>query len=388
MFRKGGEFFMLLLEISEKSETNIQENFRKLFSQLENGHLQLQQRLNSLSERSNELEAILTREMKEFESWRYPLMYQMGRITEDLKGEEKLELLSYIHHSSYYDIVQEAPFYWRIMNKPNGYAGDAYMMRFIYDERFEGETPFGMFLHKHALATKACQSVRNRRAFLIEQILRLPGGKVLSLAAGPAQEIIDILETCRDRRYRFIALDHDMDVLTKFNYKAPPPHEFKYALANAFHFISGNYLTARPRESMLKYCYPKKDFNGIRRFLSTIKYELEPLKGDTFDLVYTAGLYDYIRTYLFDKSKGATALTKNLFHLVKPGGSLIIGNFSQNIPCDLRFAMDYIYDWKLIYRDKHNMLDFARTIPEQAIKNIQVIEEPLGINYFLKIDKN
>jgi hypothetical protein len=50
--------------------------------------------------------------------------------------------------------------------------------------------------------------------------------------------------------------------------------------------------------------------------------------------------------------------------------------------------MDYIYDWKLIYRNKHEILDFVNAIPEEAICNIQVIEEPLGINYFLKIDKN
>jgi hypothetical protein len=34
------------------------------------------------------------------------------------------------------------------------------------------------------------------------------------------------------------------------------------------------------------------------------------------------------------------------------------------------------------------VLDFARAIPELAIKSTQVIEEPLGINYFLEIDKN
>jgi len=372
----------------EKSSKDRWETFSTLFSELENGHLHLQQRLNHLSEGRSELEGILVREIEDFESWRYPLMDQLGRITADIESEEKLNYLLHIRQSNYFNIVQEAPFYWQIINKPNGYAGDAYMMRFIYDDRFEGETPFGMFLHKHAVETKACRSVRNRREFLKEQILNLTGGKVMSLAAGPAQEIIDVLNTCRDKCYKFIALDHDMDVLMKFNYKVQPPHEFKYALANAFHFISGNYQTARPRRAMLKYCYPRMDFKGIRRFISTIKYDLEPLKGGTFDLVYTAGLYDYIKTYLLDKSKGTIALTRNLFHLVKPGGTLIIGNFSENNPRDLQFVMEYIYDWKLIYRNKHEMLDFARDIPEWAIRNIQVIEEPLGINYFLRIDKN
>ena len=54
----------------------------------------------------------------------------------------------------------------RIINKPNGYAGDAQMMTFIYRNQFEGKTPFGMFLHKHAVSTKACQAVRNRKLLM------------------------------------------------------------------------------------------------------------------------------------------------------------------------------------------------------------------------------
>jgi hypothetical protein len=70
-----------------------------------------------------------------------------------------------------------------------------------------------------------------------------------------------------------------------------------------------------------------------------------------------------------------------------PGGSLIIGNFSPNNPRDLRFPMEYVYEWFLIYRTKQEMLDFARAIPEREISKMEVLEEPLGINYFLKIDK-
>jgi hypothetical protein len=70
-----------------------------------------------------------------------------------------------------------------------------------------------------------------------------------------------------------------------------------------------------------------------------------------------------------------------------PGGSLIVGNFNHNNPRDLKFVMEYIYDWELIYRKKHDVIEFARAIPEKEIDNINIIEEPLGINYFLKIKK-
>ncbi|MBW2094582.1 MAG: hypothetical protein JRI80_06805 [Deltaproteobacteria bacterium] len=64
-----------------------------------------------------------------------------------------------------------------------------------------------------------------------------------------------------------------------------------------------------------------------------------------------------------------------------------MGNFSHNNPRDLKFVMEYVYDWVLFYRDRQDILEFARAIPEESIEDIQVIEESLGINYFLKITK-
>jgi len=143
----------------------------------------------------------------------------------------------------------------------------------------------------------------------------------------------------------------------------------------------------RPRKYAEKYCVPRKDFQGWRRVLSFLKYEVNHLATNGFDLVYSSGLYDYIQAFPLDDTKGVVALTRNLFSMVKPGGSLIIGNFSHNNPRDLKFCMEYVYDWRLIYRNKEEMINFARAIPEQQIARIDVLEEQAGINYFLKIDK-
>jgi extracellular factor (EF) 3-hydroxypalmitic acid methyl ester biosynthesis protein len=370
----------------EDNKVEINENFREIFYELEKGHIKIRESLNSLTKKGRDLEEILMQEHDKFDSWRFNLMDHLGEISSQFTQEQKEAHQNFIRASTYYKIVQEAPFYWRIINKPNGYAGDAYMMKFIYDNRFEGNTPFGMFLHKHALSTKACQSVRNRKQYLKEQILEKEDGKILSLAAGPAQEIKEVLEISNGNRFQFIALDHDMDTLEKFNITTADG-QFKYALANAFQIVSGNYLTAKPRRHMLKYCHPRKDFKGMHRLLSTIKYELNILEKEAFSLVYSAGLYDYIKTFLLDETKGTISLTKNLFDLVKPGGSLIVGNFNHNNPRDLKFVMEYIYDWQLIYRGKYDMLELARAIPGEKIADIRIVEEDLGINYFLKIDK-
>lgn len=362
------------------------DKFVKIFKELESGHLELREKLNALNEKGSELEERLTEELDTFEPWRFELMDELGRIVGNFHNGESTAHLQFVRKSDYYQVVQEAPFYWRIMHKPNGYAGDAQMMSFIYRNQFEGKTPFGMFLHKHAVSTKACQAVRNRKLYLTREIIKANGGNILSLAAGPAQEIKELLDVYRDDSFQFLALDHDMDTLKTYDVSDRDPR-FKYALANAFQIIAGKYLTARPRKLLAKYCYPRKDFNGLRYILGPLKYELKYLQKGSFDLVYSSGLYDYIKTFPLDDSKGTVALTRNLFELVKPGGSLVVGNFSHNNPRDLKFVMEYVYDWILYYRDRQDIIEFARAIPEKEIENMQVIKESLDINYFLKITK-
>jgi len=370
-------------------ETNgmVSEAFKKAFAELEREHVNLRKRLNALPLREGDLEETLYAEMQTFERWRFDIMGALWDMVVDFDDEQKKVHQDYIRSTRYFQIVQEAPFYWRIINKPNGYAGDAYMMHYIYRNMFEGGTPFGKFLHKHACTTKACVAVRNRRQFLKDQILARDGGKILSLAAGPAEEIRDILENGNHRKdYHFLALDHDIETVQRFN-SSNPHVRFKYCLANAFQIIAGNYRIARPRNMMAKFCVPGSDFKGWRILVSALKYELINLTHNEYDLVYSAGLFDYIKTFPLEDSKGSVALTKRLFDLVKPGGSLIVGNFSHNNPSDLKFVMEYIYGWHLIYRGREELMRFARAIPQNQIARMAVIEEESGINYFLKIDK-
>ena len=104
-------------------------------------------------------------------------------------------------------------------------------------------------------------------------------------------------------------------------------------------------------------------------------------------MVYSAGLYDYIETFEDRKDKGSIALTRKLFDLVKPGGRMIIGNMNLDMPTGVRWVMEAICDWYLIYRDKEEILTFASEIPESQIESIEIIQEDSGLNYFLDIRK-
>jgi extracellular factor (EF) 3-hydroxypalmitic acid methyl ester biosynthesis protein len=364
----------------------VHPEFKKYFDELEALHLDLHGRLNSLTYEEAKLLTQLAKERQAF-----TLMEHLAEIALPFRRKVRAEHQAYIRQTKYYKIVQEAPFYWRIINKPEGYAGDAEMMNLIYRDQYEGETPFGMLIHRDAVATDACQAVRNRRTFLLEWILRKGRGgrprRILSIAAGPAMEIRDVMMyNFSGDKYQYDVFDHDIKTIRK-TYQNCTDSRLHYVLGNAFHIINGSYRVAVPRKTLLGVCEPTLDFKGWRKILAPVKYAFATLKKEDYDLVYTAGLYDYITTFPNQPEKGTIALTKNLFALVKPGGALIIGNFSPNNPRDLRFVMEYIYDWQLFHRNEEEMFRFAQAIPEQEIASMTIEQEPLGINYFLVIQK-
>ncbi|MGB5217952.1 MAG: hypothetical protein WBN66_06605 [Smithella sp.] len=370
---------------------HIAPQFRSLFKELEKGYLETRETLNSLKEKGSELEAILTHELLKMESWRPLIMEQLWAVHWELSHEERIKHEELIRQSMFRRVLyDEAPFYRRIIDKPEGYAGDAEMMRIIYRNLFEGHTPFGMFAHKQATACLTGEALRNRREFLrrhIHQVKQKGGGRILSLAAGPAMEIQDVLaEDHSGNALHFHAFDHDINTIRSVRRQCVDPR-LSYVLGNAFHLMKGNYHVAIPRKPFLNYCNPKQDFKGIRKALLPVKYSTMKLKRKDYNLIYSAGLYDYIKTFQDDPTKGTIALTKHVFELLQPDGALVIGNFSSDTPTDIRFMMDNVCEWKLIYRTKEEMFDFARGIPPQQIKNIEVLQEPLGINYFLKIEK-
>jgi SAM-dependent methyltransferase len=207
----------------------------------------------------------------------------------------------------------------------------------------------------------------------------------LSLAAGPALEILEILKKEKRNDLSFTALDHDIETLVEVK-KNDAENEIKYGIANAFSLIKGNKTVLFPRQNLGFVFNPPSDTKGLRKLFLPIKYSIKKLKSNSFDFIYSAGLYDYIQSFENTK-KGTKALTKELFGLLKPCGTLLIGNFSNENPVYVKWVMEFICNWNLIYREPAEILDFASAIPDTSISNIEIIKEATGINYFLKIVK-
>ena len=147
--------------------------FKRRFDEMEGAHLQLYKRFNAFSELGSDLETRLHEEVIEWSGWVYSEMDSIGAIAEGFDTKSILKHREFVKNSKYHKVIQEASFCRQIINKPEGYAGDAEMMRIIYHNGFEGSTPFGKFMNKLAVQTEACQAVRNRRTFLREQIMQV-----------------------------------------------------------------------------------------------------------------------------------------------------------------------------------------------------------------------
>ena len=79
----------------------------------------------------------------------------------------------------------------------------------------------------------------------------------------------------------------------------------------------------------------------------------------------------------------AVSLCRNLFSLVAPGGTLLVGNMVPSNPC--RWFMELHLDWFLVYRERSEMLELSRLAAPNA--RIEILDEPTRVNPFVSLTK-
>ena len=228
-------------------------------------------------------------------------------------------------------LLLESPFTRRAFMKPRGYAGDAVLMDLIYGIAPPGDdlSPLGGMLYGYEFDAPCFQSVRTRRAILAREIDKVaasrPNASVLSVASGHLREI-EWSHAGRSGSVAITAIDQDRDSLD---------------------CISRDYR--RYRLSTM----PVTIGDLLRR---SVRFE-------DVDLVYAAGLYDYLEDDL------ARALTTTLFRTLGPGGRLLIANFTPATH-DAAF-METFMDWRLIYRTPESVRSLAAAIDQDEIATIE-----------------
>lgn len=228
--------------------------------------------------------------------------------------------------------------------KPFGYSGDFFIIDKIYqhyvnpDERYR---KWDELLH----SAGAVMAVRNRKTLAVkifEELDQKAKGlrqDVMILGSGPVTETFEFFEKNSDSPLIFEMLDLD-----------------KRAISYA-------------KNKNRKYL-DRMTFNNanVMRFIPERK----------FDLIWSAGLFDYF------KDKHFVYLLKKYYEYLNKDGEMIIGNFNVENPS--RRSMEIMGDWFLYHRSVDELKYYAILAGIEKSK-IDVIQEPLGINLFLKVRK-
>ena len=233
--------------------------------------------------------------------------------------------------------------------RPRGYAGDAALLDYIYGAvpLPPGTTDLGRRLHAWGFQTPAQKSVRARRDLLTRHVddaaYRTGGGaEILSVACGHLREAAQSRAVRRHYFRRYVGLDQD---------------EQSLALARRELGGAGVELV---QDSICRLAFGRLDLGR-------------------FDLVYAAGLYDYLSDAL------ATRLTTTLFAMLKPRGRLLVANFVAGLR-DVAY-MEVVMDWHLTYREApHMVLLSAGILPSQVATQRLFFDAERNI-IFLEVEK-
>jgi SAM-dependent methyltransferase len=229
-----------------------------------------------------------------------------------------------------------------VVLKPRGYDGDFIIIERIYSGWLspkEHLVNWDRFFHVQA----APRAVINRKNYFINILhpLKAKGNNcdVLNIGCGPSQDIVEFLSEGKSNVF-FECVDYDKGAIEYSFNKAKERdllNHIKFYRDNAFKFKSSK----------------------------------------QYDLIWSAGLFDYLKEDIFKM------LLSKLLAFVKPGGELVVGNFSLNNPCQ-----DWMEcgRWLLYYRSPEDLIKLA-TDCGVFRENITVESEPLGVNLFLHISR-
>lgn len=255
----------------------------------------------------------------------------------------------------------QAPCMHRALHKPLGYPGDYESMKVLYERPFAGPTLFAKAMTLAFVSTRPAQAVRARKDLMKERLSELLDGRrlerplrVMSIAAGPAQEVYELL---RDRQHlacpiEVVLFDQDEEALS-------------YAYGRLKHLVDSRW----PDRVRIIYLH-----DSIKRLLN----DPDIFGGlGALDAIFCCGLFDYLEKPV------AVTLCRNLFRSLGPQGTLYIGNMVPNNPG--RWFMELHLDWFLLYRTRGEMANLARQAVTTA--HIQILEESTGLNPFVSLTR-
>ncbi len=224
------------------------------------------------------------------------------------------QAIAVVREHELFSIAHQDPYSHRAYSKPRGYAGDAVMMDYVYaGVPPEATSDLGKGVFTGTTRGSMGLSVLFRRHLLTAHINEVAssrsGFNILSVASGHCREIEDSLlaDPRLAKAGRLVAFDQDPE---------------------SCETIRKDYAS-----------YPVEVVcASVRTILAGGATSL-----GKFDLIYSAGLFDYLSDAVAEK------LVQTMMNMLNPAGKLLVGNFAPS-SCG-RGYMALFLDWQLIYRD-------------------------------------
>lgn len=259
-------------------------------------------------------------------------------------------------------LILASPFVYRTLHKPLGYAGDYEVVNMIMRDPYEGASLFAKAFNVCALSRPPIVAHRNRLKYLADKLLQETVRKVglgqrakfLSIGCGPAHEVRMFMQEhqCSDKA-EFTLIDFDAETVEHVN----------RALADL----------KRSCGRMSAIQVIKK---SVQQMLKQWAKSAQTDSGERYDMVYCAGLFDYLPNSII------RTLIGYFDELLIPGGLQLVTNVDFHSSSK---EMEYFLDWHLIYRSAAEMIELVPSRIQR--ENVAVIHEPSGLNIFLEVRK-
>lgn len=240
-----------------------------------------------------------------------------------------------------FDICQQDPYTNRAYTKPRGYAGDAVMLDYIYSGIAPPQTtPHGHGIFECTTRSSMGLSVLFRRtlltAYINDAVLKNQSARILSVASGHCRELSGSIALSDIYKGEFVAFDQDKISCSEVD----------------------SIYDARVKTIV----------SGVKNLCDSSRFDV-----GKFDLIYSAGLYDYL------SDPQAVKLSQVLKLMLNPGGRLVVGNF--NPASTGRGYLELIMDWHLTYRNQqelniifNDLTGFSKNIYDDPYNNITYID--------------
>jgi extracellular factor (EF) 3-hydroxypalmitic acid methyl ester biosynthesis protein len=254
-----------------------------------------------------------------------------------------------------------SPFLHRCFTKPLGYAGDYEMVNMMLREELQGTSLYAKIINLWFVQQPPAEAHRNRIQRLARQLqdttarLARAGrkAKILNIGCGPAHEV-----------QQFLCENH---------------------LANHAHFtlIDFNEETLAHCQSVVNEAKAKggrnTQFKFVKKSVQQIVRESarRDQSGEQFDLVYCAGLFDYLGDGICQR------LTDIFYDWTAPGGRVMTTNVDAYNP--RKITMDHIMEWHLIYRRSADMLALKPGAAPDDCCGVQ--SDSTGVNIYFEAQK-